>query len=236
MRMKIWIVEDEAPQRMLLCDLVRQACGRHGVKADIVALGSGETLANTYQSGADLLLLDIDMPGINGMDAAHIIRRKDERVQIAFCTNLVSRALDGYAVAAMDFLVKPITAARIDELLDKVFHRLSVTAPVTLTLHTQDATTVVRTNEILYAETYGRKLRLHTMQDTLDLRMTMAALESQLPSGNFFRIHNAYLVSLAHVSRISGFEVSVGDDTLPVSRHKKREFLQALTDYIGDQL
>lgn len=136
--MKIWIVEDEAPQRMLLCDLVRQACGKHGVKADIVALESGESLTNAYQPGADLLLLDIDMPGINGMDTAHIIRQKDERVLIAFCTNLVSRALDGYAVAAMDFLVKPVTAARIDELLDKVFHRLSVAAPVTLTLHTQD--------------------------------------------------------------------------------------------------
>ena len=82
----------------------------------------------------------IDMPDINGMYAAHIIRQKDERVLIAFCTNLVSRALDGYAVAAMDFLVKPVTAARIDELLDKVFHRLSVAAPVTLTLHTQDST------------------------------------------------------------------------------------------------
>ena len=138
--MKIWIVEDEAPQRMLLCDLARQACGKHGVKADIVALKSGESLTNAYQPGADLLLLDIDMPGINGMDAAHIIRQKDERVLIAFCTNLVSRALDGYAVAAMDFLVKPVTAARIDELLDKVFHRLSVAAPVTLTLHTQDST------------------------------------------------------------------------------------------------
>ena len=124
--MKIWIVEDEAPQRMLLCDLVRQACGKHGVKADIVALESGESLTNAYQPGADLLLLDIDMPGINGMDAAHIIRQKDERVLIAFCTNLVSRALDGYAVAAMDFLVKPVTAARID-------------APVTLPLHTQDS-------------------------------------------------------------------------------------------------
>ena len=234
--MRIWIAEDEAPQRALLCDLVSQACARRGIEAEIVSFASGEALTQAYQTGADLLLLDIDMPGISGMDAARIIRRRDERVLIAFCTNLVSRALDGYSVAAMDFLVKPITAARIDELLGKVFHRLSVAASATLTLHTQDATTVVRAEDIFYAETYGRKLRLHTEKTTLDLRMTMASLESQLPAGGFFRIHNAYLVSLAHVSRISGFEVNVGDDVLPVSRHKKREFLQALTDYMGEQL
>ena len=102
--------------------------------------------------------------------------------------------------------------------------------------HTQDTTAVVPVRDILYAETYGRKVRLHTVCETLDLRMTLSALESHLPENAFFRIHNACLVSLAHVDRISGCDVTIGGDILPVSRHKKRDFLKALTSFMGEQL
>lgn len=234
--MNIVLAEDEAPQRKHLISLIRQSCAAQGVAADIRAYDSGDALVAEYAPGADLMLLDIDMPGLNGMDAAAQIRKIDERVQIVFCTNLVSRALDGYAVAAMDFLVKPITQARIDELFQKVLRRLNANVPATITLHTQDADTVVRIRDILYAETYDRKLRLHTTSGAIDVRMTLASLESQLPADAFFRIHNACLVSLAHVDRITKCDVSVGGDLLPVSRYKKREFLKALTSFMGEQL
>ena len=66
--------------------------------------------------------------------------------------------------------------------------------------------------------------------------MTLSALESHLPENAFFRIHNACLVSLAHVDRIRGCDVTIGGDILPVSRHKKRDFLKALTSFMGEQL
>lgn len=234
--MNIILAEDEAPQRRHLISLIRQSCAAQGVAADIRAYDSGDALVADYAPGADLMLLDIDMPGLNGMDAAARIRKTDERVLIVFCTNLVSRALDGYAVAAMDFLVKPITQARIDELFQKVLRRLHANAPATLTLHTPDADTVVRIRDILYAETCDRKLRVHTTSGAIDVRMTLASLENQLSADAFFRIHNACLVSLAHVDRIAKNDVSVGGDLLPVSRHKKRDFLKALTSFMGEQL
>ena len=64
-------------------------------------------------------------------------------IRDSFCTNLVARALDGYAVAALDFLVKPITENRLDDLLDKALRRLGPAAPAALTLHTQDTTAAV---------------------------------------------------------------------------------------------
>ena len=234
--MQIWLAEDEAPQREHLAALLRQVCAARGVTCELRAFENGQALVDAYAPGVDLLLLDIDMPGLSGMDAAHRIRERDERVLIVFCTNLVARALDGYAVAALDFLVKPITQSRLDELMGKALRRLGPAAPAALTLHTQDTTAVVPVRDILYAETYGRKVRLHTVCETLDLRMTLSALESQLPENAFFRIHNACLVSLAHVDRISGCDVTIGSDTLPVSRHKKRDFLKALTSFMGEQL
>ena len=71
-------------------------------------------------------------------------------------------------------------------------------------LHTQDGVLCVRAQDITYAETYGRKLLVHTAQGRLELRMTIAALEQALCRDGFFRIHNAYLVSLRHVQSVSG--------------------------------
>ena len=110
--MQIWLAEDEAPQREHLAALLRQVCAARGVACELRAFEDGQALVDAYAPGVDLLLLDIDMPGLSGMDAAHRIRERDERVLIVFCTNLVARALDGYAVAALDFLVKPITENR----------------------------------------------------------------------------------------------------------------------------
>ena len=131
--MQIWLAEDEAPQREHLAALLRQVCAARGVACELRAFEDGQALVDAYAPGVDLLLLDIDMPGLSGMDAAHRIRERDERVLIVFCTNLVARALDGYAVAALDFLVKPITENRLDDLLDKALRRLGPAAPAALT-------------------------------------------------------------------------------------------------------
>lgn len=234
--MRIAIVEDEAAQRAQVRAGVEQYAARKGVKIDVREYASGDALLEGYAPGFDLIFLDIDMPGRSGMECARVIRRTDRRVMLIFCTNLVSCALDGYAVQALDFLVKPVSATRIGEALDKACCFLRERVPRVLTLHTQDGMVTVRSCDILYAETYGRKLRVHTAKGTLELRMAIAALEQELEPGAFFRVHNAYLVSLAHVSRFCGLTLSIGGDEIPVSRHKKRAFVQALTTYLGEQI
>ena len=233
---RIAIVEDEAPQRAWLAANVREAECRRGTDVDVLEYADGEAIARADTSALDLIMMDIDLPGMSGMEAAGLIRRRNTQIQIAFCTNLVTRALDGYAVQALDFLVKPVSSERIGELLEKAERMQEQQRPRAITLRAQDHVLIVPVGEILYAETYGRKLRLHTRRETMDLRMTIAALEEQLPKRAFFRVHNACLVSLAHVRQINGLEVEVAGDTLPVSRHKKKEFIQALTDYLGEQL
>ena len=234
--MRIAIVEDEAPQRKWLASQMKEAAQQHGAEIELEEYAGGEEIVRADTSALDLIVMDIDMPGMSGMEAARVIRQRDEDVLIAFCTNLVSRALDGYAVQALDFLVKPVGCARIGELLGKAERIKGQRRQKTLTLRAQDQVLIVPIEEILYAETYGRKLRLHTLRETMDLRMTIAALEKLLPERRFFRTHNAFLVSLAHVRRMDGLELEVGGDTIPVSRHKKKEFIQALTDYLGEQL
>ena len=82
--MQIWLAEDEAPQREHLAALLRQVCAARGVACELRAFEDGQALVDAYAPGVDLLLLDIDMPGLSGMDAAHRIRERDERVLIVF--------------------------------------------------------------------------------------------------------------------------------------------------------
>lgn len=234
--MRIAIVEDEAPQRRQLASHIMEAARQRGAAVELEEYACGEEIVKADTSALDLIVMDIDMPGMSGMEAAGVIRQRDHDVLIAFCTNLVTRALDGYAVQALDFLVKPVSCARIGELLEKAERFKSLRRERTLTLRAQDNVLVVPVGDILYAETYGRKLRLHTLRETADLRMTIAALEKLLPERGFFRTHNAFLVALTHVRRINGLELEIAGDTLPISRHKKKEFVQALTDYLGEQL
>lgn len=234
--MRIAIVEDEAPQRAQVRAGVEAYAAQKGVEIAVSEYPCGDALLRGYAPGFDLIFLDIDMPGRSGMECARVIRESDRRVMIAFCTNLVSCALDGYAVQALDFLVKPVSASRIGQTLDKARYFLRERAPRTISLHTQEGLVNVRDCDILYAETYGRKLRVHTASQVLELRMSIAAMEQELGQEAFFRVHNAYLVALGHVSRLDGLTLTVGGDEVPVSRHKKRAFVKALTTYLGEQL
>lgn len=234
--MKIAIAEDEAAQRAHMRSCVERYGADRGLDVSVREFADGAALVSGYERGCDLLLADIDMPGMSGMDAAARIRRSDSRVMIVFCTNLVHRALDGYAVQALDFIVKPVGERRLWAAMDKARRYLAAREPHVLSLHTQDGVVCVRAQDVFYAETYGRKLLLHTAQGPLEVRMPIAALEQQLAGDGFFRIHNAYLVSLRHVQSVSGFEAVVAGDTLSVSRYKKKEFIGRLTACLGEQL
>ena len=234
--MRIALAEDEPLQRAYLRELIEDYARERATPVHVTEFESGDALLAGYEQGTQLLLLDIDMPGTNGMDAARAIRTRDANVMIIFCTNLVSRALDGYAVEALDFIVKPVGRQRLFEAVDKAVRYIRARMPRMLTLHTQDGIINVREEDVYYAETYGRKLRIHTAQGVHELRMTIVALEQALRPGTFFRVHNACLVALRYVQRLSGLEVTVAGDVLPVSRHKKREFVEQLATFMGEQL
>ena len=181
----------------------------------------------------DILFMDIEMPGIDGFEAARRIRERDDKVSIIFVTNMVSYAPKGYSVNAMDFIVKPVSYYRLAASLTKARSRLQTEQGVPLVLHTKDGTYRLDSARVHYIEMLNHHTIFHTEDGVFDTTGSLKKLEEQLAGQNFARCNNGYLVNLRYVRSVEGSDVVVGGDRLLISRTRRKAFLQQMSEYFG---
>ena len=187
-----------------------------------------------YHCDADLLLLDIQMPGMTGMDAAKKIRKIDPDVMMIFITSLTQYAIEGYSVNAFDYILKPLRSASFLAKMDRAFRVLNRSrSNATLTISTKDEKRRVPLDDILYIEVNNHDIYVHTMDETFKEWGTMKLIESQLNGASFVRCSVHYLVNLKYVQGLAGDQVILPNAELPISRSKRKEFLDAIAQYEG---
>lgn len=180
----------------------------------------------------DLVIFDIDMPGMNGVEAARLLRKLDSDVIIMFVTNLPQYALAGYEVDAVDYVLKPVSYGDFCLKLRKTLRYVGRNRESRL-LHTTEGVVSVIPREILYVESELHYLTYHTFDQTYRVRGTLTEAENSLHSPSFARCNNSCLVNLRHVSAILRDDVQVGTALLKISRSRKKEFLEQFTRYLG---
>lgn len=193
---------------------------------------SADELLNNRPGENDILILDIDMPGMNGMDAARAIRSTDQRVVILFITNMAQYAINGYEVDAVDYVIKPIGYYDFVMKLKKALRRMNRLQPEQLAIDSEQGLRRVAVAEILYVEVMGHYLIYHTVADQFRVRGSMKEAESFLLRHHFYRCHKSYLVNLAHVSNIQSGQVSVSGEQLPLGRTFKDSLMSAYLRYL----
>ena len=199
--MRIAIVDDEAPERERLKQYIGKQVKARGQDAVFQLYEDGLTLIQNAPKDLDILFLDIQMEGMNGIQAAKEIRRYDEEVPIIYITNMAQYAIEGYSVNALDYLLKPVDEAAVARAVDKALKRLEKKASPVISLRGIKEMFVLEAAEICYIETYDRKLMVHTAQgEAIPCSETLQAMEEWLPSW-FFRCHSAFLVNLRRVER-----------------------------------
>ena len=233
--LRIAVCDDrESELRETAALLERYLAQRPALPGRVEALGSCEALLERVEDtgGFDLYVLDILMPGLSGIDAGRL-RLQDSDVVLMFVTNMAQYAINGYAVGALDFVLKPVNyytfSVRFARAITRAEHREN--GQILLTL--PDCVRRIDTRQIYYVEVQNRMLHYHTELGEFVLRGTMQSAEKELSRYHFVRCNHWYLVNLSHVAEVRREMVVVAGAELEISRRNRTAFLTALTDYVG---
>lgn len=180
-----------------------------------------------------MILMDIDMPGINGMDAAEKIRQTDQEVVIVFITNIASFAIRGYEVGALDYVVKPLAYYNFSMRLARALKRSRAKEPRQMILTLPDGVKKLEVEKIYYVEVQNRMLHYYTQEGIFTVRGTMQGVQQMLEAYSFAKCNHWYMVNLRHVTEVKKNTVMVGEYELEISRRNRTPFLKALTEYVG---
>ncbi len=183
------------------------------------------------KQSVDLLFLDIQMPEITGLSLLKIMKKKP---LVVLTTAYSEYALESYELDVVDYLLKPITFDRFLQAIDKVNSRLNSSAAqpekiisnISPFIFIKDGTKLVkvRWEDILYIEGLKDYVTIHTKQQKVVSLQRLKSLEEQLPSDQFIRIHNSFIVALSAIDTIYKNEIHIGSATLPISDSYKKSF------------
>ena len=233
--LRIAVVDDEREQRTLLEDCLHRYERENSVELSITQFGDSLEFLRQDPGGFDIVLLDIQMPGLDGMVVARQLREHNRRLVLIFITNMAQFAIEGYAVDAMDFILKPVSYYRLAAALTKARSRLQTETGVSLVLHTKDGTYRLDSARVHYIEMLNQHTIFHTEDGVFDTTGSLKKLEEQLVGQPFARCNNGYLVNLRYVRGVEGSDVVVGGDRLLISRTRRKAFLQQMSEFFGGQ-
>lgn len=231
---KIAIVEDEKMYAQQLQEFLHQFEKENSEAFDITTYTDGDQIVSKYKSQYDIILMDVDMKFMDGMSAAEEIRKGDSEVVIIFITNLAQYAIRGYAVDALDYILKPISYFAFSQRLNRAISRIKRRESKTIMVNIRGGMVRINVANIYYVESQGHTLILHTILGDYNTSMTMKEMEEKLAGMNFCRGNKGYLINLQHVDGIRDGCASVKGEQLVLSRARKKEFMEALTNYWGE--
>ena len=203
--MRVAIIDNDREYTTLIEQYLHTYRQQHNLDIQVTRYESGEAFQADFHGQFDMILLDVSLPGMDGVQAARILREKDTEVAILFITRLAQFAICGYEVDAMDFILKPVDYAAFAKSIHKALAR-------------------VRKQQKRY-------LMVSDRNGSRIFRGTISEAEKLLAAHDFFRCNKGYLVSLRHVEGIRNGCALVNGTELLISRPRKAAFLQALTEY-----
>jgi DNA-binding LytR/AlgR family response regulator len=233
--LRIAIVEDNPTASATLQGYVQRYCQEHPEVGDyqITVFPDGLDIVEDYHPIWDLILMDIEMPHMDGMDAARRIRAVDPAVVLIFVTNMARYAIRGYEVDATDFLLKPVKYAHFSLKLHKAMTLIRSRERRFLMVNVEGRNVRIATDDILFVEVLNHQLQFYTADATYTTRGTLQELESQLAGLPFARCSKSYLVNLRNVVCVWKETVQLPGHELTITRTKRKEFLQRLSEYMG---
>ena len=218
MKYKVAICDDSDADRRYIMDMVRSWASAAGHEVQIDGFPSAESFLFRYagESDYDILLLDIEMGAMDGVTMAKELRKSNDTVQIIFITGYSDYISEGYEVAALHYLMKPVNEEKLCLVLDRAAEKLAKNERV-LNFEVSGEMVRVPIYQIRYADVLGNYVTVHALTD-VTVKMTLGDLEKQLDE-RFYRVGRSALVNLTQISRVTRAEIRLNDGTaIPLPR------------------
>lgn len=237
MKWNVAICDDEINMQKKLCDYFQDFSDENSDTFQIFCFSSGEELIAAMPSDTHLLLLDIAMDGMSGIETAKLLRQKYPDLCLVFITSMTQHALDGYSVHAYGFLPKPLTYEIFEYQLKDCLHYLAVHQGGILTLQSNTDIDLIHTREIVYIEIYRHKATIVFPTHRKDYIISLSDLENQLDGYGFYRCYKSYLVNFRQISSIESDRLLLKNgDYIPLSRYRRQKFLTEFASFMGGQI
>ncbi len=171
---------------------------------DLKKYRSGEELIFAYESGArfSVILLDMQMNELDGIQTANVIRQMDKDCLIIIVTSIIEYAVEGYSIDAYDFVLKPIDQEKFYRVLRKAIKEIQVRANKIYEIRTRDMTKMIRLAEITYFESNRKKVIVHTIDGHYENNESISTVEDKLTQDGFVRISRYYLINVNYIKEI----------------------------------
>ena len=217
--MNCLIIDDNIIARTTMKQLASQV-------KDLVVLADFDNAMGAYsflqQQPVDLLLLDIEMPGMTGLELTKNLTRN--RPLIIFTTSKKEYAVEAFELNVADYIVKPVTPSRFIQAIDRAreiieSNKEDVRMAEDEFIFIRDSNVVrrLKVDDILYAEAMGDYVKLHTPQKFYAIHATLRAVEERLPPSKFIRVHRSYIASLQKIDTIQDGALVINGKPVPVA-------------------
>ena len=227
------VVEDDENERLALTSCLKRLEEEEGASFSIIEFPDGETFLRQYQTDYDIVFMDIEMPGINGLETARQLRERDKEVGLIFVTHMAQFAISGYEVEALDFILKPVNYYSFAVKMKRAIARSSQRQKDFLTVKTAEGTVLLRISSIRYLEVLGHYVIYHTTGGDYTEYTALKEAEARIARPYFVHANRSFLVNLRYVDSFKQESVRIGGDEITISRPQKKAFIAALTQYLG---
>ena len=232
-QLHIAVCDDEVIDRKRAKRITTDIMEAEGLACSLSVYESAKALLTAIQGGAQfhILLLDVMMDGLDGMEFAAALRKLGDNTAIVFMSTNREMALRGYEVSAARYLAKPLQRAQLREAL--LYCYKTFCEKKEILLPTEKGQSRLAPSSIIYVEPWERGSRLQLTSGPIETSARISELASMLPERSFTFCHRTILVNLAFIKHLRSCEIELADGRiLPVSRHRVPDLKKRLLGYM----
>lgn len=230
---RIALVEDDKQMTLELIEVTQRFFKENNVKSEIYTFANAEDFLCDFKNNYNLILMDIDLPNMDGMNAVQHLRETKSDTMVIFVTSLAQYAIEGYKVNAFDFVVKPVQYYNFALTLKRALKSLLVQSEKSIIINNKSFMQKIDISNLKYIEVINHNLVFHTVNNNIEIRGTLSTYVHQLKDYDFVLCNRCYLVNLKFVIRVTTEYVIIGEEKLILSKSRRTDFISAINAFIS---